>query len=58
MYYSLPGSSVHVILQAGILSGLSSPPPGELPDPGTEAVSLMSPALTGGFFTTRATWEA
>ena len=38
-------------------SGLPCPPPGDLPDPGTEPKSLMSPALTGGFFTTRATWE-
>ena len=29
-----------------------------LPDPGTEPESLMSPALAGGFFTTSATWEA
>ena len=27
-------------------------------DPGIEPVSLMSPALAGGFFTTSATWEA
>ena len=26
--------------------------PGNLPDPGTEPISLASPALTGGFFTT------
>ena len=31
---------------------------GELSDPGIEFASLMSPALAGGFFTTRATWEA
>ena len=30
----------------------------DLPDPGIEPTSLMSPALTGGFFTTIATWEA
>ena len=35
--------------------GLPCPPPGDLPDPGTEPVSLMSPALAGGFFTTRTT---
>ena len=29
----------------------------DLPDPGIEPESLMSPALSGGFFTTRATWE-
>ena len=34
------------------------PPPGDLPDPGMESASLMSPALASGFFTTRATWEA
>ena len=32
-------------------------PLGGLPDPGIEPRSLMSPALAGGFFTTRATWE-
>ena len=32
--------------------------PGDLPDPGIEPVSLMSPALAGGFSTTSATWEA
>ena len=31
-------------------SGLLCPPPGDLPDPGIESVSLMSPALAGGFF--------
>ena len=34
------------------------PPPGNLPDPGTEPVSLTSPGLAGGFFTTSAAWEA
>ena len=38
-------------------SGLLGPPPGDLPDPGIEPVSLMSLALPGGFFTTSATWE-
>ena len=37
------------------LSGLPCPPPGDLPDPGLELVSLMSPAMTDGFFTTCAT---
>ena len=32
--------------------------PGDLPDPGVEPVSLLSPALAGGFFTISATWEA
>ena len=39
-------------------SGFPCPPPEDLPDPGTEATSLMSPALAGVFFTTSATWEA
>ena len=39
-------------------SGFPCPPPGDLPDPGIEPVSLMSPALAGRFFTTSATWEA
>ena len=32
-------------------------PAGNLPDPGTKPMSHASPALAGGFFTTRATWE-
>ena len=39
-------------------SGLPCPPPGDLPDPGTEPMSLMSHALSGKFFTIRSTWEA
>ena len=39
-------------------SGLPCPPPGDLPDPETEHMSLLSSALAGGFFTTSATWEA
>ena len=31
---------------------------GDLPDPEIEPVSLVSPALAGGFFVTSATWEA
>ena len=38
-------------------SPLGSPPPGDLPNPGTEPVSLTSPALAGTFFTTSTTWE-
>ena len=37
-------------------SGLPFPLPGDLPDPGIELVSLMSPALAGGFFTTSTKW--
>ena len=36
-------------------SGLPCPPPGDLPDPGTEPTSLMSPVLAGRFHTTNAT---
>ena len=32
-------------------SGLPFPPPGDLPDPGIELMSPVSPALAGGFFT-------
>ena len=39
-------------------SGLPYPPPGDLPDPGIDSVSLTSPALAGGFFTISAIWEA
>ena len=52
MDYSLPDSSVHGILQAGILEWLPFPTPGDLPNPGIEPVSLASAALAGRFFTT------
>ena len=57
---SSPGSSVYEILQARILEwvGLSRPPSGHLPDPVIRLMSLMSPVLAGGYFTTGATWEA
>ena len=32
-------------------NGLPCPPPGDLPKPGTEPMSLTSPALAGKFFT-------
>ena len=38
-------------------SELLCPPPGDLPNPGIEPMSLMSPALAGRIFTTSATWE-
>ena len=37
-------------------SGLSFPSLGDLPDPGIEPMSLMSPALAGWFFITSTTW--
>ena len=39
-------------------SGLPFFTPGDLPDPGIESASLVSPALAGGFFTSSTTWEA
>ena len=39
-------------------SQVSSPSPGNLPDLGIELLSLASPALAGGFFTTSDIWEA
>ena len=42
---SPPGSSVHDILQARILEWLPCPLPGDLPDPGMEPRSFMSPTL-------------
>ena len=39
-------------------SGLPFPAPGNLPNPGIEPMSLASPAVAGGFFTTSTTWEA
>ena len=38
--------------------GCHFPPPGDLPYPGTEPWSFVSPALAGRFLTTRTTWEA
>ena len=48
---SPPGSSVHGIFQARILEWLPCPLPGNLPDPGIEPKSLVSPALASKFFT-------
>ena len=58
MDHSPPGSSVRGILQARILEWVAMPSSRGFPDPGIEPASLISPALTGGFFTTGATWEA
>ena len=33
------------------------PPPGDLPDPGIEPESPVSPTLAGGFFTTEPAWK-
>ena len=39
-------------------SGLPCYPPGDLPNPGMDPESLLSPALAGVFFTTSTTREA
>ena len=39
-------------------SRVTFPPPGDLPNSGTELASLVTPTLAGRFFTTSATWEA
>ena len=49
---TLPGSSVHGILQARILEWVA------ISNSGIKPTSLMSPALACGFLTTNATWEA
>ena len=54
---SLPGSSVHGILQAGIPEQVAIPSSRDLPNLGGEPVSLTFPALAGRFFTIRSTWE-
>ena len=56
--WSPPGSSAYGILQARILEWVSMPSSRGYSQPGIEFMSLTSPALAGGFFTTRATWEA
>ena len=55
---SPPGSSVHWDSPGKNTRVGCHAPPGVPPYPGIEPVSLVSPALTGGFFTTSATWEA
>ena len=57
MDHSLPGSSVHGILQARILEWAATSL-GGLPNPGIEPGHLCQSALAGGFFTPSATWEA
>ena len=53
-----PGSSVNRILQARILKWVATPSSRDLLDPGMERMSLMSPELAGGSFTTSASWES
>ena len=49
---SPPGSSVRGILQARILEGVAMPSSRGYSDRGIEPMSLLSPTLSGGFFTT------
>ena len=46
--HSLPGSSVHGILQARLLEWAAVPSSRDLPDPGIKPESLTSPASGGG----------
>jgi len=39
-------------------SGLPFPPPEDLLDPGIEPMSLGTPVLVDGFFTTKAIWTS
>ena len=55
---SLPGSSVHGILQERTLEWVAMPSSRGSSRPSDRTPSLMSPALAGGVFTTSATWEA
>ena len=55
---SPPDALVHRILYEIYWSGLPCPPPVNLLDSVTKPMSLMSPALADGFFTTSATWKA
>ena len=55
--YSPPISSVPGILQAGILEWVAMSFSRDLSHPGIGRASPQSPALAGGFFTTRTIWE-
>ena len=50
-------SSVHRIIPE-YCSALPCPPPGDLPNPEIEPMSITSPALAGAFFTTSTIWKA
>ena len=57
MNCSLPHSSIRGISRQEYWSGLPCLPPGDLPDPGIEPISLRFPELAGRFFATSATWK-
>ena len=52
---STPRPSVHGILQARILEWVAMPSSRDLPKPGIELTSLLSPELAGVFLTTSVT---
>ena len=52
MHCSPPGSPVHEIYPARILERVAVSYPRDLPDPGIEPTSTVSPAVTGRLFTT------
>ena len=49
---NLPGSSVHEILQARMLSGWPFPSPEDLPNPLIKPTTPATPALAGGLLIT------
>ena len=56
--WSPPGSAVHGILQARILEWVAMPSSSGSFQPRNQTRVSVSPAWEGGYFTTRATWEA
>ena len=54
MGFTLPGSSVHGILQTRILEWVAIPSPGDLPDPGIDA---GSPALQADSSPSELPWK-
>ena len=58
MDHSLPGSSAHGIFQATILEWLAISCSRGSSWPGIKSMSLASPALASGFFTTNTIWKA
>ena len=55
MDYRSPGSSVHVILHARVLTWAAMPSLGDLPNPQIKPSSPESPPLAGRLFITSAT---
>ena len=52
MQWSLPAPLTMGFSRQEYWSGLPCPPPGSLPNPGIEPASIVSPVLSGEFFTT------